>query len=255
MGKLTNLSVRQGEHSRDELSISRNLIDNKYFNTLGIEILAGRDFHKDYGRDANCLIINETAVSQLGFTDPESAVNQVLTNGNAEFRIIAVVKDHHHLGLRNAIKPMGYVHRYQYDFGYLMIKTRADSKKAVQLVQKYWEEEFPIALFDYNYLDDFYKLQYKPEFRLKKSIAFFSLIAMLLACVGLFGLLKYSLNTRIKEISIKRVLGASITTLMIRISAEFISLVVLSMFIAFMVSYLTVNQWLQIGRASCRERV
>ena len=102
-----------------------------------------------------------------------------------------------------------------------------------------------MALFDYNYLDDFYNLQYKPDLRLRRSIAFFSVIAMVLACVGLFGLLKYSLNNRIKEISIKRVLGASINRLMVRLSAEFLTLVLIAMVIAFVLSWWIAGQWLQ----------
>ena len=129
--------------------------------------------------------------------------------------------NHHHLGIKNALKPMVYFHRYRYDFGFLLIKTQGDIKESVQLIQWHWESEFPVALFDYNLLDDFYNLQYKPEFRLRKSILFFTLVAVVLACVGLFSLLKYSLDNRVKEISIKRTLGASINKIMMSLSAEF----------------------------------
>ena len=102
-----------------------------------------------------------------------------------------------------------------------------------------------MALFDYDFLEDFYNQQYKPEFRLRKSIAFFAVIAMLLACVGLFSLLKFSLDNRVKEISIKRTLGASIRVIMLKLSSEFLALVGISLVIAFLASWFIANQWLQ----------
>jgi putative ABC transport system permease protein len=243
--QLDNLTLLNSKKSREHLTILANLIDHSYFDVLEVETLAGRSFHTENRMDRGCLIINAAAMRELGISDPESAINLKLTNGNTEFRIVGVVRDHHHLGLRNAIRPMAYMHRYAYDFGFLLIKTRGDSRKAIGLVQKHWEEEYPVALFDYHFLDDFYNAQYKPEFRLKRSIAFFSLIAMVLACAGLFGLLKYSLNNRIKEISIKRVLGAGIFGLMVRLSAEFLALVLISMVIAFSLSWWIAGQWLQ----------
>lgn len=140
---------------------------------------------------------------------------------------------------------MVFFHRYSYDFGFVLVKTQGHINKSIQLIQKHWKEEFPVALFSYHFLDDFYNEQYKPEFRLRNSIIFFAMVAIILACVGLFSLLKYSLHNRIKEISIKRVLGASIHNIMFKLSAEFLMLVSISVVIAFIISYFTTEQWLQ----------
>jgi len=245
MGYLNNLSVLNKENVSEDASMAINTIDHEYFKTLEIELLGGRGFSEDWKVDRNNLIINESGMNQLGIDDPESAVNMLLTNGNREFRIVGVVKDHHHLGIKNPIKPMVYIHRYAYDFGYLLIKTHGDTRTAIDRIQKHWEEEFPLALFNYRFLEDFYNLQYENEFRLRKSIAFFAIVAIFLACSGLFGLLKYSLNNRVKEISIRRTLGASIYTVFSKLSVEFLSIIFLSMVLAFIVSLFTANRWLQ----------
>ncbi len=212
--RIDNQSLSNSENAQEPVSIPLNLVDNHYFEVLEVEYLAGGAFHREYGMDRNCVILNESAMKLFGIADPESAINRIISNDNAELRIVGIVKDHHHLGIKNPIKPMAYFHRYAYDFGYLLIKTDGDTRKGIQLIQQHWEEEFPVALFDYDFLDDFYNQQYKSEFRLRKSIAFFAVIAMLLACVGLFSLLKFSLNSRVKEISIKRTLGAGIGRIM-----------------------------------------
>ncbi|MGW8317412.1 MAG: ABC transporter permease, partial [Bacteroidales bacterium] len=245
MRYLDNLSAQNIENSKEHNSIFLNSIDYRYFDVLDIKFLAGRNFFRDNSMDRNCLILNETAVSQLGFKNPEAAINQIVTNGQSEFRIIGVVKDHHHLGLRNGIKPMGFMHRYFYDFGFLLIKVNGDHENAIRLVEKHWKEEFPLALFDYQYLFDFFNQQYKPELRIKKSIAFFSLVALVLACVGLFGLMKYSLTRRLKELSIKRVLGASVSELMVRLSLEFLVIVLMALVIAFICSWWIASMWMQ----------
>ena len=245
MWHLDNLTAQHIENAQEHNSIFMNAVDHRYFDVLEIDFLEGQNFHKDSRMDRDCLILNETAVRQLGFRDPESAVNQTVANGQTIFRIIGVVKDHHHLGLRNGIKPMGFIHRYAYDFGFLLIKINGNGEEAVRLVRKHWEEEFPVALFDYQYLEDFYNQQYRPEFRLRRSISFFSLIALVLACVGLFGLLKYSLTNRTKEISVRRVLGASINGLMVRLSMEFMALVLIALCIAYASSWWISGKWLQ----------
>jgi len=242
MGKL---SVSNSENIQEQVSIPSNRVDNHYFEVLEVEYLAGNSFHREYGMDRNSVILNESAMKLLGIMDPESAINRIISNDNAELRIVGIVKDHHHLGIKNPIKPMIYFHRYAYDFGFLLIKTAGDTRKGIQLIQQHWEEEFPVALFDYDFLDDFYNQQYKPEFRLRKSIAFFAVIAMILACVGLFSLLKFSLDNRVKEISIKRTLGASIRIIMLKLSSEFLALVGISLVIAFLTSWFIANQWLQ----------
>jgi putative ABC transport system permease protein len=245
MRHLDNLKLQGTENAQEQLSVPINFIDDHYFETLGIPRLAGHGFREDFRMDRNCVIMNESAMRSLGLKDPESAVSNILNQSNRELRIIAVVKDHHHLGIKNEISPMVYFHRYAYDFGFILVKTQGPVKKAIQIIQRYWEEEFPIALFNYHPFDDFYNQQYKPEFRLRNSMLFFTLVAIILACVGLFSLQKYSLNTRIKEISIRRTLGASIRVIMISLLVEFLLLVALSVVIAFFLSYLTVDQWLQ----------
>ncbi len=245
MRHMDNLKLQNSANSQEHLSVPLNFIDNHYFETLEIEYLAGRSFREDFRLDRNCVILNESAMRSLGITDAGSAVNKILSNNDRELRIIAIVKDHNHLGIKNEIKPMVFFHRYAYDFGFVLVKTQGNINKAIQLVQKYWEEEFPVALFNYSHLNDFYIQQYKPEFRLRNSIVFFTLVAIILACVGLFSLLKYSLNSRIKEISIKRTLGASILKVLFKLSAEFLMLVAISVVIAFIISYFTAEQWLQ----------
>lgn len=241
---LDHLQLLNAEDQQDRLSMRLHFIDRAYFQVLGIKLLAGRDFLPENSLDRDCLILNEAAIRALGIQDPQMAINLTLSNGSREFRIVGVVQDHHHQGLKHAIKPMVYLHRYAYDFGFLLLKTTGNPQKAVQLVQQHWEEEFPVAIFDYAYLEDYYNEQYKPEFRLKRIIGLFSLIAMVLACVGLFGLLKYSLHKRIREISVKRVLGAGIQHLMFRLSMEYLYLVLIAMTIAFVLSWWMAKQWL-----------
>ena len=245
MGYLDNVKISGNDQSQENISIQINHIDDNYFKTLSVEYLAGRPFKNDYRMDRNSIIINESAMKSLGIRDPESAINRTLVNNDREFRIIAVVKDYHHQGIKNEIRPAGFIFRYAYDFGYLLVKIQGEPGHSIEIIEKQWESDFPVAILNYRFLEDFYNLQYKPEFRLKKTTLFFTVIALILACIGLFSLLLHSLNSRIREIAIRRTLGAGIHSITLKLLSEFLTLVTISMVIAFAVSYFTANRWLQ----------
>jgi putative ABC transport system permease protein len=244
-GRLNNVGIRGLDQNQENISLQINRVDENYFKALELEYVSGSPFSIDYRNDMNSIIINESAMNALGIQDPESAINRILVSNNNVLQIIAVINDYHHLGVKGDFLPTGYIHRYAYDFGYLLIKTQGNTKYALELIDKTWGEEFPIALSKYRLLEDFYNNQYKPEFRLKNSIFFFTLIAITLAGIGLFSLLKYSLNRRIREISIKRTLGARVETIIQKLLGEFLSMVFSAILIAFVLSYFTANHWLQ----------
>ncbi|KPL06273.1 hypothetical protein AMJ86_09055 [bacterium SM23_57] len=225
--------------------------DEDYIETLGLEITAGRGFSPEFATDATeAYIINQAAVAAIGWTDQEAIGKQfsILSSTPEHQRpgkIIGVVNDYHVLSLHEKIEPLFmYINPPTYSVLAIRISPQ-DLSGTLAFIEKTCKNFAPNIPFEYSFLDESFDKFYKSELKLSQIFTSFSLLAILIACLGLFGLTAYAAEQRTKEIGIRKALGATITSIVSLISKEFILLVIISNIIAWPIAYYAMNKWLQ----------
>jgi putative ABC transport system permease protein len=227
------------------LNMQTWLIDYDYLKTMGMEMLSGRGFSKDYGTDSNAIIINETTAKLLGYPDPIGKNIYYSPDGKTvvPFPIIGVVKNFNYESLRQTVGPLCF--RLRESTGSVSFKINTtDIKGLVKNVESAWKRMAPAMPFSYRFMDDAFDNMYRAEQRMGKLALAFSILAIVVACMGLFGLATYAAEQRIKEIGIRKVLGASVSGIVEMLSLDFMKLVLVSAVIAFPVSWWAMNKWL-----------
>jgi putative ABC transport system permease protein len=221
-------------------------IDHDYLTTLGMKIVKGRGFQKEFGSDSSAVIINETTAGILGYDDPLG--KKIYSNdgsGNAtSLTIIGVIENFHFESLRHNIGPLSMVLKPSSGFECFKVNT-SDIQGLVKQIEAKWKAMAPQMPFSYRFLDDAFNEMYSSEQRIGKVAMSFSLLAILIACLGLFGLATFMAEQRTKEIGIRKILGASVSNIVSMLSGDFIKLVSLSAIIAFPVSWWFMHKWLQ----------
>jgi hypothetical protein len=209
--------------------------------TFNIDIIKGRSFSKEYGVEESKIIFNQTAIDVMGLEDP---IGKRVSLENTNFEIVGVTEDFHFASLHEEIKPLFFVLRPEWT-GTVMAKIKAGWEKiALGKLQKFYERYNPGMDFDYKFLDDTYAAQYAAEERVSTLAKYFAGLAILISCLGLFGLATFNAERRRKEISIRKVLGQSVTQVTVMLSGEFAKLVLVSIIIALPIAYLLANNWL-----------
>jgi putative ABC transport system permease protein len=244
------MMYRQGEDAHTAKRIQMNFVDVDYSPTLGLQPVAGRLFSRDFMADtAGRIILNEAAVKIFGYAKPQEAIGKKIHadfQGNTStFEIVGVVKDFHFKDLHVGVEP--YALRYQFmPNSYLIVHTRAgDPGPVLASLQAAWHRLDPNEPFEYSFLDEDFQKNYASDERLSAMIGYFTVMAILISCLGLFGLASFSAEQRIREIGIRKVLGASVSGIVVLLSWDFVKLVGLAMLIASPVAYLIMHQWLQ----------
>lgn len=234
--------------AKEALSTSQWWVDEDYIPTLGIEMKAGRNFSKDMKTDSAAMIINEAAAQLLGFTDPLGKTLYYPWDGGGKvikpYRIVGVVKNFNFRSLKESITPLVFING---DDPYsLSIRVNATDISTIRAqVASKWSALSPNVQFDYSYMDEDFDHLYFVEQRMGKiSIAFTSL-AIVVACLGLFGLAAYAAEQRTKEIGIRKVLGANISAIVGMLSKDFLLLVLIAIVIAAPLAWLFMSKWLQ----------
>ena len=220
-------------------------VDYDYLKTYGLKLIAGRAFSKDFGGDDSTVIFNEKAIQQLGFNKPEDALNKRIDFWGGKYTIIGVAKNFHQQSLREAFEPL--IFRCIPDVnGSISIKTNATkAAQTISAVKAEWNKFFPGNTFEYFFLDDHFNEQYKADQRFGQVFGLFTSLAILVACLGLFGLASFTTLQRTKEIGIRKVLGASIGTILKLLYREFAYLLIIAFLIATPLAWLTSSSWLQ----------
>jgi len=222
-------------------------IDPDYLQALGIKTLAGRNFSQNYKTDQTGLIITESAVSLLGFKEPANAIGKTVFSDNTAYTVIGVVNDFHQLSLQKKITPT--VFQYVSDpreFEYYLVKIKtADLHRTIDHIQNAWNSSFKENPFGFSFLDEYFNRQYKNELQFGVLFGAFSIVAITIACIGLFALVAFMIGQRTKEIGVRKVLGASIQDLMILLTKDFIRLVLLANCIAWPLGWWLMNSWLK----------
>jgi putative ABC transport system permease protein len=228
-------------------SMPHNRVEHDFFKTYGMEIIAGRDFSLDFPTDANkAFILNETAVRRLGLERPEDAVGLPIRtiapflSGN----VIGVVRDFNYESMHNEIIPIiTYIQPNQANT--ISIRLAAGrTHDALEDAEAVWRRFNPQYPFQFDFLDDRIAGLYRNEGRMMQMFGYFSILAVFIAGLGLFGLASFMAEKRTKEIGIRKVLGASLSNIMILLSKEFALLVLLANLIAWPIAYFAMHGWL-----------
>jgi putative ABC transport system permease protein len=229
----------------------RNLgVDSKFINAYGLKIVAGRGFTNDRPAvDTNVLvniILNETAVSVFGFTKNEDAVGQYIDGSGFHCKVIGVVKDYHQESLQNSFDPIVFYPEEERNFGNFSLKINTINLPVLMdFVKQKWSTYYPQSPFRFFFLDDQFNAQYKTDKLFATVLWLFTAIAIVIACLGLFGLSLFTIAKRNKEISIRKVLGATLFQITSMITKDYLKLVLLAGVVALPVAYILVNNWLQ----------
>ncbi len=225
-------------------------IDEDYMDTMGLQIAAGRNFSRDFPSDTKAMILNQTLVNQLGWKDPiGKTVNMTDVDEKRElidvpYTVIGVVKDFHFESLHQKLR--GHIFTLSEDKGAMAIKISPKNTSAtLASIGKIWQKLEPSYPFDYAFLDARVDRLYRTEQRLGNIFVSFTLIAIFVACLGLFGLASFTVEQRTKEIGIRKVLGASVSSLLLLLSRDFSKWVILANLLAWPIAYLVMVQWLQ----------
>jgi putative ABC transport system permease protein len=242
----------EGRTEEESILMEQLYVEPNLLPTLGIEIIEGRNFSESIQTDpSEAALINETTAKQLGWDDPIGKAIFIGGRGQngkpIEFKkkIVGVVRDFHTRSLHNKIEPLTIFHN-QAGFSVIAIKLAGGTiSETVSKLRKKWERLFPDQLFSYSFLDESFDKMYRAEEQMNKIFTSFSLIAIIISCLGLFGLAAYMTEKRTKEVGIRKVMGASVAGILFLLSKEFTKWVLIANVIAWPTAYYFMNRWLQ----------
>ena len=191
------------------------------------------------------MILNETAVKKLGWGDSENAIGKPFIYGNRQVKIIGVVKDFHFESLHNEITPIAFF-IFPRLFQRISVKMKpVETSAAIEFIRQKWNEFSPNYPFDYTFIEDRYEQRYQSEKKLSQVLTYFSVLAVLIACLGLVGLTSFTAEQKTKEIGIRKVLGASVNSIIFLLVRKFSIWVIAANIFAWPVSFYIMNRWLQ----------
>ncbi|MBE7172078.1 MAG: ABC transporter permease [Williamsia sp.] len=220
--------------------------DEHFLSTYGVHMVEGRGFRGEQGTDTASFLINEEAVKALGLKSNREAIGKPFRYGGRPGTLVGVFNSFHFESMHQRILPL-VVQEAKPPFGYanISIKVAGNIPAAISHIEKTWKQFAPEVPFDYTFLDDRFARLYESEQRQGAIFSLFSCIAIFIACLGLFGLSAFTITQRMKEIGIRKVLGASTRQIVQLLSKDFLLLVLIAAVIAFPVAWYTMNSWLQ----------
>jgi len=220
-------------------------VDYDYLKTYGLKIIAGRPFDKSFGSDKHSVIFNRKGIEHLGFNNPDDAIGKKIDFWGEQYTIEGVAENFHQQSLREAYEPL--ILRLIPDVnGSISLKmSAANASQTINTVKKEWDKFFPGNTFEFFFLDDHFDEQYKSDRRFGTVFGVFTSLAILVACLGLFGLASFTTLQRTKEIGIRKVLGASVGNILNLLYREFAWLLVIAFMITVPLAWITTANWLQ----------
>ncbi|MCU0377925.1 MAG: ABC transporter permease [Bacteroidales bacterium] len=238
---LFNVETDQGMSSR---GINFAVVDFDFIETLGISIAEGRDFQEDMPSDTlTGVIVNETFVKRMGWSEAIGKKVELGDENTIRARVIGVMKDYHQTGMYNEIESLLLITRPLNNVVYIKLSgERVD--ETLGFIEGKWKEVFPDQPFTYTFLSERFNSQFEADEKRGLIFTLFTILAILIACLGLFGLASYMVEQRTKEVGIRKVFGADEGTILRLISKDFLILVAISIVIAFPVAYYFMSNWL-----------
>jgi putative ABC transport system permease protein len=243
-----NTPVRPKENPDQSVMSRFYYVDDAYIPTLGMHVVQGRNFSKSFPTDASAVILNETAVRALGWQQNpigRELIGHTDDNGvKVYYRVIGVVSDFHFESLKQKIGPL--VMFLGKNSGNILVKTRTERlPEFLASLKQQWASFSPAAPFSYSFLDDRFEQVYVSEQKIGQVLTLFSSLTIFIACLGLFGLATYTAEQRTKEIGVRKVLGASVASVVALLSKDFLKLILIALVLASPIAWWGMNQWLE----------
>src|SRR6266498_4485676 len=237
--------ARLGNES--DISFNYETIDESYIPELKIPLVKGRNFSKDYPADSNnSVIVNESFVKQARWKSPISETVNFFYNKNEIYHVIGVVKDYHYRSLNEKIGPQLFTMKNDNPYGKFDIKIKPNTEaESLKYIQKTFKQFFPLSPYSYVFEDQQKLKDYESEAKWKQIILFGAVLTIFISCIGLFGLSVLSAEKRTKEIGIRKVLGASVNSVVTILSKDFLKLVFIALIISIPLAWMTANKWLE----------
>lgn len=247
-----SLSNRRADDINSENRLYETLMtDYDFIDLYNLKLAAGRKFSREITTDIDAVIPNEESVKLFGFNNPEEAINQevFLEGSQTRYKIIGVLKNYHHQSLHTELRPVllcispayGWIPKYYYS---VKVST-SDIGNTLSNIRRCWNNAFQESSFDYFLLDEYFDAQYKNDKQFEKVFSTFTLLAILIACLGLLGFVSYNTKQKTKEIGIRKVVGASVRDVLLLLLKEFIKWIIIANLIAWPAAYFLMNYWLK----------
>ncbi|MVM30780.1 FtsX-like permease family protein [Spirosoma sp. HMF4905] len=252
VGGLGNNGINTIDNQGKKISTSmyRLAIDYDYLNVMGMKLIAGRNLSREFPADARTdstqnYLLNESAVKALGWKSPNDAIGKPFAMSNRQGTVVGIVGDFHFNSLQHKVEPLAMLVRGD-NFARIILKLDMQHpQESIAWVERQWKTHFPTSYLDYSFLDKKLNGQYQAESRFATIFFYFSLLAVLIACLGLYGLTAFATQQRTKEIGVRKVLGASVTSILTLLSKDFLKLVLIATVIASPLAWYAMNQWLK----------
>ncbi len=237
-----NVETDQGMVQR---GVNFAIVDHDFIDALGIKIMTGRDFQLDMPSDTlTGVVVNETFVKRMNWTDPIGKKAELGDDNTLRARVIGVMKDYHQTGMYNEIESLLLVYRPINNIVYIKL-TGDELQPTISFIESKWKEIFPDQPFTYTFLGERFNRQFEADEKRGFVFTLFTILAILIACLGLFGLASYMVEQRTKEIGIRKVFGANEITILKLIAKDFLVLVSIGIIIAIPVAYYFMSNWLE----------
>ena len=230
-----------GKNPDADIQVESISADYDLLETLGVELTAGRAFSRDYGADSARIIFNEAAIKIMGLTDP---IGKMINLWGDDREIIGVVKNFHFESFHESIKPLFFILQPERTMTVMAKIEAGREQETISRLEAFYRNFNPGYEFQFNFLDQTFRAQYAAEQRVALLSRYFAGLAILISCLGLFGLVAFTAERRVKEIGIRKVLGASATSIVRLLSASFTKMVITAIVIALPLSYFIAKSWL-----------
>lgn len=251
----TNTAVGQGsgkvifsmetDQGMSQRGINFAVVDHDFVDALGIKIISGRDFQQDMPSDTIYgVVVNETLANRMGWSDPLGKKVQLGDGRAVNARVIGMMKDYHQTGMYNEIESLMLVYRERNNIIYVKLSGK-NSEQALSYIEDKWKEVFPDQPFTYTYLTESFNNQFEADEKRGVIFTLFTILAILIACLGLFGLASYMVEQRTREIGIRKVFGAGEAVIVRLIVREFLILISISVVVALPLAYFIMSNWLE----------
>ncbi|WP_439584593.1 ABC transporter permease [Dyadobacter bucti] len=242
-GNYNGTGAKIGER---EISFGYIGVDDNFLNALQIPVIKGRNFSKSFASDpTDAIVVNEAFVKETGWKNPIGKQVDFFWK-EKKMTIIGVIRDYHYASLKEKIKPLVLTQDPHYGLGtiYLKLSTR-DIPETIKMVESVFRKHVQFTPFEYKFENESNLKRYEAEAKWKQMITLAAILSIFVSCIGLFGLATFNAESRVKEIGIRKVLGASVASITALLSADFVKLVLIAIIISLPVSYYAVNIWLQ----------
>ena len=228
--------------------ILQNNAGTDFIKTYGLKLLAGNDFSENDKQNRNRILLNESSIKLLGFNTPEEAIGkEIFRKGDSiALKIEGVIGDFHNEGLHKAIYPIVWKNNYPSEFGYFSVRINTRNiQETLNKMKSVWSRHYPKDNFDFVFADEQFNRQYESDSRFSKLYVWLTLLSIGIATIGLYGLILFYLQKRKKEISLRKVNGATIGQIIIMVNLNFLKWLAIAFIIATPIAYYGINKWLE----------